>query len=253
MLACSVIVVSACQHASQKPELTTKTTSNAKANAATQASKLTIMSINDVYRTAGIDGGKTGGLARVRELRKQLESKNEHVLLLHAGDFLHPSFASKQDNGSSMIQVMNHLDGEFDVFDNDMVVTFGNHEFEKSKAKYAPLMESLLHKSEFTWLDSNIHWQSDFNKGNNVSQSLMKTYDDLKVGIFSFTTDMQHPQYIDSFDDFKYTAEKFVPELRAQGADVDWPDCCAFVDGLRAFQRFVLPLKQNFAALNIPI
>ena len=206
-----VIVVSACQHASQKPEAATK--------AVDVTNKLTIMSINDVYRTAGIDGGKTGGLARVHTLRKQLQSKNEHVLLLHAGDFLHPSFASKQDNGASMIQIMNHLNGGFDDFDEDMVVTFGNHEFEKDKAKYAPLMESLLEKSEFTWLDSNIHWNDEFDTGSHVQKTLLKSYGDFTVGIFSFTTDMQHPEFIDAFDDFSATAEKYVPQLRAQGAD----------------------------------
>lgn len=203
-----VIVVSACQHASQKPE------------PVVQASSLAVISINDVYRTAGIDAGQTGGLARVRALRTKLQSEYEHVLLLHAGDFLHPSFASKQDNGASMIQIMNHLDGAFDVFDEDMVVTFGNHEFEKSKAKYTPLMESLLKKSEFTWLDSNINWQADFKKSDHVSNSMIKTYGDLTVGLFSYTTDMQHPEYIDSFDGFAKTAEKYVPHLREQGADV---------------------------------
>ncbi len=203
-----VIVVSACQHASQKPE------------PAVQASSLAVISINDVYRTAGIDAGKTGGLARVRALRKKLQSEYEHVLLLHAGDFLHPSFASKQDNGASMIQIMNHLDGAFDEFDQDMVVTFGNHEFDKSKAKYTPLMEGLLNKSEFTWLDSNINWQTGFNKNDHVINSIIKTYGDLNVGIFSFTTDMQHPDFIESFDGFAATAEKYVPALREQGADV---------------------------------
>ncbi len=207
-----VIVVSACQHASQKPNPAPETNE--------QESRLTIMSINDVYRTAGIDGGKTGGLARVRALRKQLAEKNEHVLLLHAGDFLHPSFASKQDNGASMIQIMNHLDGAFDNFDEHMVVTFGNHEFDKSKAKYANLMHGLLDDSEFTWLDSNIHWNKDFTPPAQVKRTLIKSYGDLTVGIFSFTTDMQHPEFIDTFDDFKQTAEHYVPQLRAQGADV---------------------------------
>lgn len=197
--------MAACQHATKKAD--------------NDDSQLTIIAINDVYRIAGINQGKTGGLARVRTLRNQLQANNKHVLLLHAGDFLHPSFNSKQDNGQAMIQTMNHLDGQTDAFDGDMLVTFGNHEFDKGRLKHVDIMNGLLNQSEFTWLDSNIKWTDNGIASDRLKPHVFKQYGDYKVGVFSFTTDMAHPEYIESFDDFQQTAQHYVPMLRQAGAD----------------------------------
>ncbi len=173
-----------------------------------------------MYRIAGIDNGQTGGLARVRELRKQIETQYEHVLFLHAGDFLHPSFISKQDNGMAMVKTMNALDGALLQFDDRMLVTWGNHEFDKDGNKHVPLMNELLAQSEFTWLGSNISWQSDSIQSDKMRRHVIMNFGDIKVGVFSYTTDMAHPEYIESFADFKSTAEQYVPLLREQGADL---------------------------------
>lgn len=202
------IVCSACQHATKNPNAAKNETTN-----------LAIISINDVYRIGGIDNGDTGGLARVRELRKQIELKYEHVLFLHAGDFLHPSFISKQDDGAAMIKSLNMMDGELDQFDNHMLVTWGNHEFDKGRMKHVPLMNDLLKQSEFTWLDSNIKWTDDAISSPNMKSHQMFNFGEIKVGVFSFSTDIAHPEYIESFADFQSTAEKYVPFLREQGAD----------------------------------
>ena len=120
-----------------------------------------ILAINDVYRIEGLDQGNVGGLARVRALRNQLESEGKKVLLLHAGDFLYPSFSSRVDNGESMIHVLNFLDGFSPQFDDDMIITFGNHEFDKGKMKYMSNLQQRIDESEFNWLDSNINWKRD--------------------------------------------------------------------------------------------
>ncbi len=194
-----------CQHA-------TKKTNN-------DDQQLTLIAINDVYRIAGINQGKTGGLARVRALRARLQEESEHVLLLHAGDFLHPSFNSKQDDGRAMIQTMNYLDGQADAFDNEMLVTFGNHEFDKGRLKHVPLMNDLLNQSEFTWLDSNIEWTANGIQSDHIKPYALKKYGSYQVGIFSMTTDMVHPEYIERFDDYHKTAAHYVPMLRRAGAD----------------------------------
>lgn len=194
-----------CQHATKKIN--------------NEDSQLTILAVNDVYRIAGINQGKTGGLARVRALRTQLEAESDYVLLLHAGDFLHPSFNSKQDNGRAMIQTMNFLDGRAGTFDEDMLVTFGNHEFDKGDLKHVPLMNDLLNRSEFTWLDSNIKWTADGIQSNHLKPYILKQYGPYQVGVFSVTTDMAHPEYIDTFDSYRQTAARYVPMLRRAGAD----------------------------------
>lgn len=199
------IVLGGCQHATKKA-INTET-------------QLTILSINDVYRISGINQGRTGGLARVRALRLQLEAENPHVLVLHAGDFLHPSFNSAQDNGVAMITTLNYLDGAANVFDENMIITFGNHEFDKGKLKHVPIMNQLLAASEFTWLDSNIEWAPDTIQSNKLAPYVIKSYGNYQVGIFSVTGDIAHPQYIDQFKDFETTAAQMVPQLKAAGAD----------------------------------
>ncbi len=159
-------------------------------------------------------------MARVRALRKQLEARYEHVLFLHAGDFLHPSFISKQDNGSAMIQTLNMMDGELGQFDHNMLVTWGNHEFDKGRMKHVSVMNQILAQSEFNWIGSNIQWQANSIQSEKMKTHQIMTMGDIKVGVFSFTTGMAHPEYIDSFEDYKSTAEKYVPYLRDQGVDL---------------------------------
>jgi len=54
-----------------------------------------LLAINDVYRIEGLRDGTIGGLARVRALRLELEREAPDLLMLHGGDFLFPSFASR--------------------------------------------------------------------------------------------------------------------------------------------------------------
>jgi 2',3'-cyclic-nucleotide 2'-phosphodiesterase (5'-nucleotidase family) len=57
---------------------------------------LRILQVNDTYKVEGLENGTLGGFARLRSLRRQLESDGGGpVLLLHAGDFLYPSVMSK--------------------------------------------------------------------------------------------------------------------------------------------------------------
>lgn len=114
-----------------------------------------ILQINDVYKIEGLEGGNTGGLARVRTLRKQLESDGTPVLLLHAGDALYPSVMSKYLDAKSMVDVLNLLDGDANAFDPKMVITFGNHEFDKSDPR---ILLDRLNDSAFSWVSTNARW-----------------------------------------------------------------------------------------------
>ena len=183
-----------------------------------------ILAINDVYRSEGLDNGKIGGLARVKTLRHQLLGEGKEVLLLHAGDFLQPSFSSRVNQGAAMIDVMNQLDGTNSGFDDNMIVTFGNHEFDKSKIKYLPRLQQRIDESEFTWMDSNINWFQDEKLGiihsNKLQKWIIKDISGIKVGLYSLTTNMTQPQYIASFDDPIEVSKHFVPFLKSKGADI---------------------------------
>src|SRR5215212_6239985 len=72
-----------------------------------QPTHFKILQMNDVYKIEGLAHGQSGGLARVRTLRKQLEADGTAVLVLHAGDALYPSVMSKYLEARQMIDVMN--------------------------------------------------------------------------------------------------------------------------------------------------
>ncbi len=183
-----------------------------------------ILAINDVYRAEGLDKGNLGGLARVKTLRDQLIAEGKKVLLLHAGDFLQPSFSSRINKGAAMIDAMNQLDGMNHGFDDNMIITFGNHEFDKSKLKYLPMMQERIDESQFNWLDSNINWYEDEKLGkihsNKIHKWMIKEYNGIKVGLFSLTTNMTHPQYIASFDNPIEVSKHYVSFLRKKGVDL---------------------------------
>ena len=187
-------------------------------------SDFTILAINDVYRIDGLDEGATGGLARVRSLRTDLEKANPNVLLLHGGDFLFPSLLSRQYNGRHMIDVLNHLDGGSRTFDDRMYVTFGTHEFEKDKEDEAGILKSRIEESQFSWVGSNIVFKQGKNglpliQSDNLKKRALIEIGDVQVGLFSLTTDIHSPAYVASFGNIHNVAKQFSQQLRKQGAE----------------------------------
>src|SRR6185436_16056655 len=117
-----------------------------------QTTRFKILQINDVYKIEGLEGGQSGGLARVRTLRKHLESDGTPVFVLHAGDALYPSVMSKYLEAKPMVDILNRLDGDPNKFDPNLIITFGNHEFDKSDAK---ILLARLKESQFEWVSTN--------------------------------------------------------------------------------------------------
>jgi 5'-nucleotidase len=116
------------------------------------ATRFKILQINDVYKIEGLEGGQLGGMARVRTLRKLLESDGSKVLVMHGGDAMFPSVMSKYLDAKPIIDVMNLLDGDATAFDNSMFVGFGNHELDKSDDK---VLLARLKESQFRWVVTN--------------------------------------------------------------------------------------------------
>jgi 2',3'-cyclic-nucleotide 2'-phosphodiesterase (5'-nucleotidase family) len=187
--------------------------------------QLTVMAINDIYNIEGVDAQNAGGMARIRALREQLSSADNPVMLLHAGDFLFPSSLSSQYQGEQMIDVMNLMDGDAKAFDDRFYVTFGNHEFDKGKQKYASLLSERIAQSDFYWLGSNIKLDESATlstkefKGSLLSNHLT-TVNGIKVGLFSLTIDMATPEYAQINADYLSVAKDNISQLRAQGAEV---------------------------------
>ena len=84
----------------------------AAAEPAEEEASVHVVVINDTYRIEGDPSADRGGLARVRTVRASLEAEHGPVLVLHAGDFLFPSFLSRTFQGAQMVDVLGRLDGD---------------------------------------------------------------------------------------------------------------------------------------------
>lgn len=184
-----------------------------------------LLTINDVYRIEGVENGTVGGLARVRALRAELAREHPDLLLLHAGDFLFPSFASRIFEGEQMVAVLNVLDGDPAAFDERMFAVFGNHEFDKGKTKNAAMLDRRIEESQFRWLGGNI----TFAKGEdgkplveapNLERGRIVESGGIRLGIFGVTIPTQGVEYVQDFAGPEATVRELTADLRARGAEV---------------------------------
>ena len=118
--------------------------------AAPDPSLVTFLQLNDVYEIAPLEGGKTGGMARVAGLRQQLRAEQPSTYTVLAGDFLSPSVIGtvkldgERVKGAQMVDAMNALGVNY--------VVFGNHEFDIDEAA----LQARIDASRFTWIAANV-------------------------------------------------------------------------------------------------
>ncbi|MFT5166428.1 MAG: 5'-nucleotidase/UDP-sugar diphosphatase [Saprospiraceae bacterium] len=174
------------------------------------------LQINDVYEIAPLEGGKTGGMARVATLKKQLKKSNPNTLTVLSGDFLNPSvigtlkYNNKAIKGAHMIEVMNHLGVD--------LVTFGNHEFDLKEAE----LQERLNESNAIWLGTNVlykneavvhsFYQNQKDKRKYIQEMWIWEVEDAdgttaKIGFFSTTLNANPVDYV-IYEDFKAEAIK---------------------------------------------
>jgi 2',3'-cyclic-nucleotide 2'-phosphodiesterase (5'-nucleotidase family) len=184
---------------------------------APQGGHFRILQVNDVYKVEGLAGGTVGGVARLRTLRKHLESDGTPVLVLHAGDALWPSVMSKYLQAKPMLAALNLLDGDPAAFDPRFVITFGNHEFEKSDSS---LLLARLQESQFQWLATNSRWchpQCD-QPFPSTKDTLLLDLGGTRVGLMGLLYAQKNGYEVTS--DVIPAAHAAVDALRAQGARV---------------------------------
>src|SRR5262249_17540575 len=85
-----------------------------------QSATLTLLTVNDVYEIAPVQG--QGGLAELMTLLRAERATATHHLTTVNGDFLSPSIMSALLKGSQMVALFNTLGVD--------AVVFGNHEFD---------------------------------------------------------------------------------------------------------------------------
>ena len=184
--------------------------------------------LNDVYEIAPLEGGKSGGMARVETIHKQVKQQNPNTLLFMAGDFLNPSLLGtmklngERIRGRQMVEVMNAMG--FDL------VAFGNHEFD---LKYKDLQKR-LNESKFDWVLGNaLHHKNKENTPfykmvNGEKQIIPKTKiiklkdadgTTIKIGFFSEVVDSNPKDYVTYLDPYKQAKADY-NELVKEGADI---------------------------------
>ncbi len=177
-----------------------------------------LIQVNDVYEIAPLEGGKSGGMARVETIHQQILKKNPNTLLFMAGDFLNPSligtmkYQGERIRGKQMVEVMNKM-----CFD---LVAFGNHEFD---LKYKDLQKR-LDESDFPWLLGNALLVNDTNTTpfyktkDGEKYAIPKTYviklkdkdgTELKLGFFSEVVNSNPKDYVRYLNPFEQAAKDF--------------------------------------------
>ncbi|MEO6447215.1 MAG: bifunctional metallophosphatase/5'-nucleotidase [Gemmatimonadaceae bacterium] len=111
---------------------------------------LTILHFNDVYEITPVEGGRSGGLARVAAYRRHLADSLGAVLTTLGGDFLSPSAlgTARVDGerlaGRQMVAVLNAAGVDW--------ATLGNHEFDVPEQAF----RARLGESRFRYVISNV-------------------------------------------------------------------------------------------------
>src|SRR5437879_190100 len=95
---------------------------------------VTILHFNDVYEIEPVEGGHSGGLARVAAVVADYRRTHQPFLTTLGGDYLSPSAVgtARVDGqplaGRQMVDVLNAVGVDY--------ATFGNHEFDVSESAF---------------------------------------------------------------------------------------------------------------------
>jgi 5'-nucleotidase len=174
--------------------------------------RVTILQLNDVYQTTPVDGGKSGGLARVATLRKKIMAESPNTLFLLAGDTVSPSVASSVFKGEQMIAAWNAMGLDYSVL--------GNHEFD-----FGPeTMLARMKESKFVWLGSNVIDRRTNKPFGGMPLYVVRTFGGVKVGIFGLltpdTATSSEPGPDVRFINPVLAAKDIVKKLRKEGAQI---------------------------------
>ncbi len=146
-----------------------------------QKTNFTLLQLNDVYEISPLNNGKTGGLARVASLQKQLKAINPHTYGILAGDLLSPSaigtakINGKRLAGKQMIDIFNHLHWDY--------ITFGNHEFDIDKEA---LLERLA-ETKSVFFSSNVLDNNTNKLFPHSQETVILQVDGVKIGLIGIT------------------------------------------------------------------
>lgn len=173
---------------------------------------ITILQLNDVYQIAPVDRGKSGGLARVGTLQRQIRTGAPNTLFLLAGDFISPSVASRLFKGKQMVAALNAAGLD--------IATLGNHEFD-----FGPeVLRERMKESRFAYTIANVSEKRTGKPFGGASRYIIRELDGVRVAIFGLllteTASMSAPGPEVRFEDPVVVARQLSLKLRREGADI---------------------------------
>jgi 5'-nucleotidase len=159
-----------------------------------------------------MDGGKSGGLARVATLREKVVTESPNTLFLLAGDTISPSVASTVFKGEQMIAAWNALGLDY--------AALGNHEFD-----FGPdTLLARMKESKFVWLGSNVIDRRTNKPFGGTPPYVVRKFNGVKIGLFGLltpdTATSSKPGANVRFVKPVLAARNIVRRLRQEGAQV---------------------------------
>ncbi|MER3430500.1 MAG: bifunctional metallophosphatase/5'-nucleotidase [Blastocatellia bacterium] len=174
--------------------------------------RITILHLNDTYQFTPVDGGKSGGLARVMKLRRQISAENPNTVLTLGGDTLSPSVETRIYRGEQMIDAWNTVGLDLAVF--------GNHEFDLKSDELLKRIKD----SKFVWLGANVIDNRTGKTFANSPEFVIKEIGGVKIGFVGLllpeTKETSSVESFISITDYCDAAARIVPRVRAAGASV---------------------------------
>lgn len=158
---------------------------------------VTILHFNDVYEITPVEGGKSGGLARVATIRAALARGPAPVLTLLGGDFYSPSAMglAQVDGarlaGRQMVDILNAVGVDWAVL--------GNHEFDLSHAEFL----ARLGEAHFGHLTGNVSDSTGEpfpHTARRAVITLMSAGGPVRLGLVGVTINSNQPTWV-RFDD----------------------------------------------------
>ncbi|MDF1664229.1 MAG: bifunctional metallophosphatase/5'-nucleotidase [Planctomycetota bacterium] len=184
---------------------------------------LVVVQLNDIYEITPVENGKSGGLARVATILKQVRKRHKNVLVVLTGDFLSPSaLGTAKVNGerlagAQMVSVLNAIGVD--------LVTFGNHEFDVKERQ----LRSRIDESKFRWTSTNVFDKKGqaFKKVSPLERlTVRQGSNQFRVGLFGVTLQGKYPDWVQVAKPFP-AANKAIAQLKK---DTD------FIIGLTHFE-----------------
>jgi 5'-nucleotidase len=150
-----------------------------------------------------------GGITRFKSAIDDLRSKEQNVLLLHAGDAVQGTLYFTQYQGVADYDFLNLLRVD--------ALTLGNHEFDKG----SQLAASLVKQANFPVISANLDVSGDTNLKGLISPYTIKSFGTERVGIIGLslqsTPDISSPGPNVKFNDPTTSVVATVAQLKAQG------------------------------------